>query len=227
LYHHPNIVNFYDSFASGDEVWVVMEYMDWGCMTELLDKYSVIQMRESHIAFVCFQVRMIDCLWFGDSNSSSNIFLQLLRALTFIHDNGYIHRDIKSDNILLGRGGRVKLADFGFSAQLNSKNDKRSTLVGTPYWMPPELIRGQPYDQKADVWSLGILVMEMAEGQPPYIEYESMRVCCNFREQIPIFFFLLFHLPPPLLHLNHFLPGFTHHQHTGSTSTQGPESVVV
>lgn len=154
LYHHPNIVNFYDAFASGDEVWVVMEYMDWGCMTELLDKYAMIQMRESHIAFVCFQ---------------------LLRALTFIHDNGYIHRDIKSDNVLLGRGGRVKLADFGFSAQLNSKNDKRSTLVGTPYWMPPELIRGQPYDQKADVWSLGILVMEMAEGQPPYIEYESMR----------------------------------------------------
>lgn len=154
LYHHPNIVNFYDAFSVGDEVWVVMEYMDWGCLTELLDKYSVIQMRESHIAFVVFQ---------------------LLRALTFIHDNGYIHRDIKSDNVLLGRGGRVKLADFGFSAQLNNKNDKRSTLVGTPYWMPPELIRGQPYDQKADVWSLGILIMELAEGQPPYIEYESMR----------------------------------------------------
>jgi serine/threonine protein kinase len=81
----------------------------------------------------------------------------------------------QSDNILLTIDGRIKLADFGYCAQLSSATQKRNSVVGTPYWMAPELIRGQDYDTRVDVWSLGVMAIEMAEGEPPYLEYPPVR----------------------------------------------------
>lgn len=151
---HRNVVKYYDSYVLGDQIWVVMEFMGSGCLTEVLEQFDHVQMTESQMAYVCRETLM---------------------ALQFIHSLHRIHRDIKSDNILINTRGQVKVADFGYAAQLTQKQQKRNTVVGTPYWMAPELIRGSDYGLMVDIWSLGIMLMEMAEGEPPYMEYPPLR----------------------------------------------------
>lgn len=151
---HPNIVEYWDSYKVSEQLWVVMEFMGGGCLTDILDQYESVELSEAQIALVVKET---------------------LKALVYIHSLHRIHRDIKSDNILLGENGEVKIADFGYAAQLTQQQQKRTTVVGTPYWMAPELIRGHMYGVKVDCWSTGILLMEMAEGEPPYMEYPPLR----------------------------------------------------
>jgi serine/threonine protein kinase len=99
-----------------------------------------------------------------------------------------VTRDLKAGNILLSTDGKAKLADFGVSAQLNNTLSKRKTVIGTPFWMAPEVIQETSYDGKADVWSLGITAIEMAEGTPPHFNVHPMRAI-----------FLIPSKPPPKL----------------------------
>eukprot|EP01087_Luapelamoeba_hula_P019366 TRINITY_DN6403_c0_g1_i2.p2 TRINITY_DN6403_c0_g1~~TRINITY_DN6403_c0_g1_i2.p2 ORF type:complete len:154 (-),score=29.53 TRINITY_DN6403_c0_g1_i2:730-1191(-) len=101
---------------------------------------------------------------------------EALRGLEYLHRIKKLHRDIKGGNILLTDQGDVKLADFGVSATLASTFSKRNTFVGTSYWMAPEVIRENKYDGRADVWSLGITAIELAETLPPYSQIHPMRV---------------------------------------------------
>ncbi|KAI8914312.1 kinase-like domain-containing protein [Gorgonomyces haynaldii] len=148
---HPSIVNYVDSFLVKDSLWVVMEYMEGGMLTDIIEREKF---TEPQIATIC---------------------LETLRGLNHLHQRNIIHRDIKSDNVLLDLKGRVKISDFGYSAKLTNDRSRRATLVGTPFWMAPEVVSQKEYDTKVDIWSLGIMAIEMIEGQPPYIDEEPLK----------------------------------------------------
>lgn len=153
---HHNLIKCHAAYKLGDSLFIVMELADAGSLTDVLYFLNDRRMHlnEPEIAFVCREV---------------------LQGLASLHGIKRIHRDIKSDNTLVTRDGQVKIADFGFAAQLTSKENKRNTVIGTPFWMAPEVCRGNNYDAKVDVWSTGVLAIECAEGAPPLLHETQMK----------------------------------------------------
>ena len=157
----PFIVGYFECFFKPalidkpGEMWIVMEYCEGGSMIDLLEAAAGTPIPEECVRAVCASIVL---------------------GLEYLHGVANVcHRDVKCGNVLLTDDGHVKLADFGVSAELTNTINKRKTTVGSPYWMAPEVLGDTHYDGRADVWSLGITAIEIAEGAPPHASLNPMR----------------------------------------------------
>ncbi|XP_076321997.1 serine/threonine-protein kinase PAK 1-like [Tachypleus tridentatus] len=142
---HPNVISYLDSYLIGDELWA-SNHGIFG--NRLFDNVlTKTRLSEHDISAICKEV---------------------LQGIQYLHVNNVIHRDIKSQNILVGMDWSIKLADFGLCAVITSQESKRTSTAGTPYWMAPEIVKKKKYGCEVDIWSLGITVIEMIQGEPPY-----------------------------------------------------------
>ncbi|OAF66682.1 hypothetical protein A3Q56_05605 [Intoshia linei] len=165
-FQHPNVLSMFASFLVGDKLLLETEYLSQGSLTDFItaNMQNSNSVSEPHVAYV------IKCC---------------LQGLSYLHSCNVIHRDIKSDSILISHDGIAKITDFGFSVKLTKESPRRKSLVGTPYWMAPEVIARRPYSTGVDVWSLGILLIEMVDGEPPYFNEPPLQAMRRIRDMQP------------------------------------------
>ena len=146
------ILRAHECYKFRNKFWVFLDLLDSGALTQFIeDRHG--QYTEEHCKYVCYKTLM---------------------GLNYLHKRGIMHRDIKSDNILISSNGEVVLADFGYAVQLTQKNKNRESKVGTVCWMAPEMIAAQKnYTDKVDIWSFGIFVLELADKEPPYLNLDQ------------------------------------------------------
>uniref|UniRef100_A0A3Q2TC91 non-specific serine/threonine protein kinase n=1 Tax=Fundulus heteroclitus TaxID=8078 RepID=A0A3Q2TC91_FUNHE len=161
---HHYIVKLLDAFYFENKLWVCWRFVCYSVFHQL-DR----GLTEPQIRVVC---------------------RQMLEALDYLHRMKIIHRDLKAGNVLLTLEGDIKLADFGVSAKNTKTLQRRDSFIGTPYWMAPEVVmcetmKDAPYDYKADIWSLGITLIELAQIEPPHHELNPMRVLLKVAKSEP------------------------------------------
>uniref|UniRef100_A0A3P8Z8C9 non-specific serine/threonine protein kinase n=1 Tax=Esox lucius TaxID=8010 RepID=A0A3P8Z8C9_ESOLU len=165
---HSNILALLDATFFEGWLWILVEFCPGGALDDIMLELER-GLSEQQISEVCCQT---------------------LQALSYLHQHHIIHRDLKAGNILLTMEGQVKLADFGVSAKNTNTLQKRATFIGTPYWMAPEVIQCEtskenPYGPKADIWSLGVTLIEAAETEPPHHSLNPMRVLLKITKSPP------------------------------------------
>uniref|UniRef100_A0ABM5FLR9 non-specific serine/threonine protein kinase n=1 Tax=Pogona vitticeps TaxID=103695 RepID=A0ABM5FLR9_9SAUR len=165
---HPYIVKLLGAFYYDSKLWIMIEFCPGGAVDATMLELDR-GLTEPQIQVVC---------------------RQMLEALNYLHSKKIIHRDLKAGNVLLTLDGDIKLADFGVSAKNMRTLQRRDSFIGTPYWMAPEVVmcetmKDTPYDYKADIWSLGITLIEMAQIEPPHHELNPMRVLLKIAKSDP------------------------------------------
>ncbi|XP_044071319.1 STE20-like serine/threonine-protein kinase isoform X4 [Siniperca chuatsi] len=180
--NHHHIVKLLDAFYFEGKLWILIEFCAGGAVDAIMLELER-PLTEPQIRVVCRQT---------------------LEALSYLHENKVIHRDLKAGNILLSLDGDVKLADFGVSAKNTKTLQRRDSFIGTPYWMAPEVVmcetsKDRPYDYKADIWSLGVTLIELAQIEPPNHEMNPMRVLLKIAKSEP----------PTLMHPSRWSPEFS------------------
>ncbi|XP_055637431.1 neither inactivation nor afterpotential protein C [Toxorhynchites rutilus septentrionalis] len=178
--NHPNLLDFYGVYrkkipGESDEIWFILEYCEYGPVVDIIRRIKIANKRiaEEHLAF---------------------ILRETAKALVYLHDHHVIHRDVRGSNILLTKDGEVKLCDFGISRDFKSTLGKRGTCIGSPCWMAPEVITSsknddEAYDNRSDVWALGITAIELGDGNPPFGDMHPTRIM-----------FQIVRNPPPTLY---------------------------
>ncbi|KAM9311177.1 serine/threonine-protein kinase 10 [Gastrophryne carolinensis] len=166
--NHPNIVKLLGAFYFEHKLWIMIEFCQGGAVDAIMLELDR-GLTEPQIQAIC---------------------KQMLEALAYLHSMKIIHRDLKAGNVLLTQDGNIKLADFGVSAKNVKTLQRRGSFIGTPYWMAPEVVmcetmKDAPYDYKADIWSLGITLIEMAQIEPPHHELNPMRVLLKIAKSDP------------------------------------------
>ncbi|KAG0241644.1 signal transducing kinase of the PAK [Actinomortierella wolfii] len=158
---HPNIVAFVACHLTSTDLWMVMERMEISLADIIaINPYVGQQHQDQGLLQECHMARVAK---------------DALQGLAFLHKHERIHRDIRSDNLLMNAKGEIKIADFGHSVQLTKEKARRNSVVGTPYWMAPEVIRAWNYGTTVDIWSLGIVMREMLDGEPPFLHEPPLR----------------------------------------------------
>jgi serine/threonine-protein kinase len=160
--NHPNIVGVYDWGQVGAENYIVMEYVEGETLKEL--------------------VRRRDRLSGGEAVA---IALELLAAVGAAHNNGVIHRDIKSQNILIDRAGRVKVADFGIAQAGDPGMTEVGSILGTAQYLAPEQARGEAVDERSDLYSVGVVLYEMLTGRVPFKGDSAVTVALKHVNELP------------------------------------------
>ncbi|XP_014293847.1 serine/threonine-protein kinase fused isoform X2 [Halyomorpha halys] len=143
-FNHPNIIQMFDSFETENEIAVVTE-------CAFRDLYRILASER-----------------FLHEELARKITSDLVSALYYLHSNRVLHRDLKPQNVLLSEKGVAKLCDFGFARNMSLGTHVLTSIKGTPLYMAPELMEGNPYDHNADLWSLGCITYEMVVGSPPF-----------------------------------------------------------
>lgn len=190
---HPNIVNFLDSFLQegNNELWVVMEFMEGGALTDVIDNNQ--HVTEAQISTICNEVSNSSISFLNRTDqlgrpakvlhicTARTLFIATSSPTMSFLTPAVMSRSVRPHfHLFLAQYVRALeltflLADFGFCAKLTDQKSKRATMVGTPYWMAPEVVKQKEYGSKVDMWSLGIMAIEMIESEPPYLNEEPLK----------------------------------------------------
>ncbi|EAR82121.4 Serine/Threonine kinase domain protein, partial (macronuclear) [Tetrahymena thermophila SB210] len=157
-YTHPNLITCFGAYYEEGTIKIILELMDFGSIRNLIDMLKEIN--------YCYLSKIL-C----NQKYQYHFFIlkQLLKGLEFLHKERHqVHRDIKPENILINKRGNVKLTDFGISKQLEKTQQLCMTYVGTTLYMSPERLIGNQYGLRSDIWSVGLVIIELATGLYPY-----------------------------------------------------------